>query len=163
MYAQLYIYDPQEALQFRMNHPANSDLHMETMQTLQDMLHRRHPAVQLYKQAMELTQNLDQCTIALCFDHDTDIRRYNLPTNTSNEIAVILPGDGDQPAEARDIVLHKHGGGLQEINDLHPLYPSLHYVLLFPTRQLGWHHHIPHMDVEHQNEGEDQNEPRVGG
>jgi hypothetical protein len=31
---------------------------------------------------------------------------------------------------------------LQEISDLHPLYPSLHYVLLFPTGQLGWHKHI---------------------
>jgi hypothetical protein len=55
IYAQLYIYDPHEALQFRMNHPANSDLHIETMQTLQDMLHRHHPAVRLYKQAIEMT------------------------------------------------------------------------------------------------------------
>ena len=52
VFAQLYIYDPQEALQFCMNHPANLDLHIETMQTLQDMLHRQHPAVQLYKQAI---------------------------------------------------------------------------------------------------------------
>ena len=45
VFAQLYIYDPQEALEFRMNNRANSDLHRETMQTLQDMLYRRHPAV----------------------------------------------------------------------------------------------------------------------
>ena len=117
------------------------------MQTLQDMLYRRHPAVQLYKQAYELTQHMgpdQQCKIALRFDSDTDHRRYNLPTNTSNEIAVILPGDGDQQTEGRDIILNRRGGGLKEISELHPLYPSLHYVLLFPTGQLGWHLNIPH-------------------
>ena len=112
LYAQLYIYDPHEALQFRMNHAANSSLHRETMQTLQDMLYRRHPAVQLFKQAIEMSQNTDQCAIALRFEHNADIRRYNLPTTTSNEIAVILPGDGDQPTEGQDIVLCKRGGGL---------------------------------------------------
>ena len=162
VFAQLYIYDPQEALQFRMNHPANSDLHIQTMQTLQDMLHRRHPAVQLYKQAIEMTQNVDRCTIALRFEHNTDIRRYNLPTNTSNEIAVVLPGDGDQLTKARDIVLYKRGGGLREIDDLHPLYPSLHYVLLFPTGQLGWHPHIPHMEVEHLQNRRQEGRVRVG-
>ena len=91
-----------------------------------------------------------QCRIALRFDEDTDHRRYNLPTATSNEIAVIIPGDGDQPASGRDIVLYRHGGGLKEISDIHPLYPSLHYVLLFPTGQLGWHPKIPYMQKGNQ-------------
>jgi hypothetical protein len=137
IYAQLYIYDPQEALDFRMNNAANSSLHRPTMQTLQDMLYRRHPGVQLYKQAFELTRDMgpdQQCKIALRFDNNTDDpRRYNLPTNTSNEIAVILPGDGDQPTAGKDIILNRRSGHLREISDLHPLYPSLHYVLLFPT------------------------------
>ncbi|KAF8161979.1 hypothetical protein BJ912DRAFT_865204 [Pholiota molesta] len=85
------------------------------MQTLQDMLHRKHPAVQLYKQAFELTRNFpadQQHTIALRYDSDTDRRRYNLPT-TSNEVAVILPGDGDRAENTRDIILHcKAGEGL---------------------------------------------------
>ena len=78
------------------------------------MLYRHHPGVQFYKQALELTQGMgpdQQCKIALRFDENTDHRRYNLPTTTSNEIAVILPGDGDQPTSAQDIVLHRHGGG----------------------------------------------------
>ena len=84
-----------------------------------------------------------QCKIALRFDHGNDHRRYNLPTDTSNEIAVILPGDGDQSTVGRDIILNRRDGRLQEISELHPLYPSLHYVLLFPTGQLQWHKHIP--------------------
>ncbi|KAF8194927.1 hypothetical protein BJ912DRAFT_807026, partial [Pholiota molesta] len=145
-YAQLYIYDGSEALNYRMNHPANRSLNRATMQTLQDMLHRKHPAVQLYKQAFELTRNFpadQQHTIALRYDSDTDRRRYNLPT-TSNEVAVILPGDGDRAENTRDIILHRKAGeGLRRISELHPLYHSLHYVLLFPTGQLGWHPKIP--------------------
>ena len=162
IYAQLYIYDPQEALELRMNHRANTGLIRETMQTLQDMLYRHHEGVQLYKQAFKLTRDMDpnqQCLIALRFDEGNDRRRYNLPTNTSNEIAVILPGAGDQPTSARDIVLHRQGGGLREINDLHPLYPCLHFVLLFPTGQLQWHPNIPHAEIENprQRQNEEQN------
>ena len=42
IYSQLYIYDPQDALDYRMNHSANSGLDRTTMETLQDMLYRRH-------------------------------------------------------------------------------------------------------------------------
>ena len=70
---------------------------------------------------------------------------------TAQEIAVILPGDGDQPTGARDVILHRQGGRLQQINDLHPLYPSLHYVLLFPTGQLEWHPNILYAGRQNQN------------
>ena len=55
LYAQLYIYDPQEALNLRMNHQANAALHRGTMGILQEMLHNRHPGVQLHQQAYEIT------------------------------------------------------------------------------------------------------------
>lgn len=45
------------------------------------------------------------CNIALRFDTSCDRRRYNLPTATSHEIAVILPGSKDQPQGNRDIIL----------------------------------------------------------
>lgn len=141
-YAQLYIYDPADALNFRMNNPYNSRLDRGTMGTLQDMLYRRHPRVRLYRQAYELTANMpidQQCTIALRFDTETDRRWYNLPTAAaSNEVAVILPGDGDQrPENCRDIILRRRDQGLERITEMHPFYHALHYVLLFPTGQLG--------------------------
>lgn len=66
----------------------------------------------------------------------TDHRRYNLPTASSNEIAVIVPGDGDL-TRYRDIVLHQKDAPLEKINECNPWYHTLHYVLLFPTGQLG--------------------------
>ncbi|KDR74073.1 hypothetical protein GALMADRAFT_71234, partial [Galerina marginata CBS 339.88] len=137
VFGQLYIHDSQEALEYRMVHPANRTLNREVMRILQDVLYRRHPAVQLYKQAYELTRNMppeQQCTIALRFNQGADRRRYNLPTAAAaNEIAVILPGDGDQPTDVRDIILHRRAGqSFDRIDELHPLYHPLHYVLLFP-------------------------------
>jgi hypothetical protein len=107
-YAQLYIHDSQKALDFRMNHGANAGLHRGTMQALQNMLYHLNPAAQLYKQAFDLTRNMPadrQCRIALCFCDETDRRCYNLPSDSANKIAVILPGVGNQPTAARDIVL----------------------------------------------------------
>lgn len=101
-----------------------------------------------------------QCRITLRYDNRCDQRRYNLPSAASNEIAVILPGDGESLEAERDIILYRKAGEpLQRIGDLHPLYQSLHYVLLFPTGQLGWNPHIPFHNgaevVEEQNEEPD--------
>jgi hypothetical protein len=86
--------------------------------------------VQLYKQTHELTRDLpseQQCKIALCFDQGCDHCHYNLPDATNNEIAVIIPGDGDQLESTHDIVLfHRHCPPLQHITNLHLLYPVGH-------------------------------------
>ena len=55
-----------------------------------------------------------------------------------------------------------------QIDQRHPLYTSLHYVLLFPTGQLGWHPHIEYKagevvpDVgELEGNAEEKNEGQV--
>ena len=124
-----------------MQHEANQGLNRQVMAELQDMLYRSHPSIQLYKQVYEITQEMpahQQCRIALRYDRECDQQHYNLSTATSNEIAIILPGDGDNVQGSRDIILYRRNGqGLQRISDLHPFYQALHYVLLFPTGQFG--------------------------
>lgn len=83
------------------------------MRLLQTTLLNCHAAVPLYKQAIEITQHLsdqESCTIALRFDKTCDKRRYNLPNATNREIAAIIPGDGSDRLEQRDIVLRLRGG-----------------------------------------------------
>ena len=158
VYAQLYIHDSDVALAHRMNNRYNvlNHLNSATMRTLQDMLYRLHPSVQHYKQAYLLTRDMppdQQCQIALRFQANSDRRRYQNPDDSVSEIAVILPGDGDTPADCQDIILHRnHGEPLWRIRDDHPLYPSLRYVLLFPTGQLGWHSKIPYRGAQDENE-----------
>ncbi len=150
VYSQLYIYDDGEALNYQMGNRHNQGLDQTIMRELQDMLHRHHHGVTLYKTAWELTRNMppeQQCTIALRYLSGTDQRRYNLPTIT-NEIAAVIPGDGDQPSNGRDIVFHRKAGSSKRISEIHPFYPAFHYVLLFPTGQMGWHPKIPYRDQE---------------
>ena len=53
-------------------------------------------------------------------------------------------GDGcDIEPSNRDILLSQRDGNLQKIFELHPSYDLLHYALLFPKNDDGWHANIP--------------------
>ena len=138
VFAQLYIYDPATALEARRRR--NSELNPITLQTLQDVLWESHPYAAIYRHAHELLlqDGSMDCSIRLhCIG---DKRRYNLPI--ANEVAVIIPGNEDAEASGpRDIILHRRTdtNTLQSLRDGHPAYTCLHYVLLFPTGQHGWH------------------------
>jgi len=96
--------------------------------------------------AMELTRDMPpehQCKIVLQFLSGTDHCRYNLLT-ISEEIAAVVPGIEEQFSNSWDIILHRKAREpLQQISEIHPFYPALHYILLFPTGQMGWNHQIP--------------------
>jgi hypothetical protein len=103
----------------------NFTLDKGTMQALQDMLYRHHTSIQLYRQAYEITRDLPQdqdCTIALRFDSSCNKRCYNLPSAASREIAVIIPGPGEEHRDVHDIVPQRRGGGLKRINEMSPLH-----------------------------------------
>src|SRR5712691_131956 len=166
-YAQLYIHDNwgfTDALDRRVaqHNQRNSDprfhLDRNTLAILQGMLHQSHPAIHLYQQAFELTTTLppdQRCQVSLHFDPNSDRRRYNLPNSNVNEIAVVVIGDGEQITGSQDIIIYKKNQpdnplSFFRIADSHPLYPSLRYVLLFPTGQMGWHPGIPQRQREDQ-------------
>lgn len=72
-----------------------------------------------------------------------DQRRFNNPT--ASEVAGVLPDDIEE-AESRDIVLQMRGGELHRIKETHASYDPLHFVLMFPHGDPGWHINIPHQD-----------------
>jgi len=81
---------------------------------------------------------LSNCT----WDKNADGHRYNLPT--ADEIAAVIPGDGsEERSDHRDIVVRLTGGGLKRISHLHPSYSTLHYTMLFPRGEEGFHTEIP--------------------
>lgn len=60
------------------------------------------------------------------------------------EITAIVPGDGSENVRMNcDIIIHLQDGGLHQISNLHPSHLPLHYVLLFPHEEEGWHLDIP--------------------
>jgi hypothetical protein len=118
------------------------------MAIIQQVLDQSHPYIPLYRQAFEIMRDKPpeehhNVAIRLRAERDQDLRRYNLPT-ANNEVAVIIPGDGsEERSDHRDIVLRLKGGGLRRISHLNPSYSTLHYVLLFPRGEDGWHIRIP--------------------
>lgn len=147
VYAQLYIHDPNMAHHVRMEKNKNLTAHI--MWKIQELLRENHAFYPLYQQAHEIlqTRRMVDLTIHLHFKKSTDRRRYNLPT--ANEVAVIIPGDGLMPEAMRDIVLRLRGdGALQRIHEGHPAYLPLHYVLLFPYGELGWHAELNHTLID---------------
>ena len=94
-YAQLYFYDPSEALGYRQNNNRNV-LDNGTLGELQQMMLASNPFVDLYRQGLErLRDHPNSCNIEarLTYKPHTDIRHYNIPSG--NEIAIILPGEGE--------------------------------------------------------------------
>ena len=91
---------------------------------------------------MNFPQKHRDIQIRLHLQPGTDACRYNLPS--ADEIAVVIPGDGSENVQdSRDIVIQYQGGALRRISHLHQSYSSLHYVLLFPRGENGWHLNIP--------------------
>ncbi|KAF9439447.1 hypothetical protein P691DRAFT_625815, partial [Macrolepiota fuliginosa MF-IS2] len=144
-FAQIYTHDPdQQRLDRQRN---NENLNPVVLNEIQDMLHCVNPYIPLYQQAFTAMndkppEEQDRLECRLRVTPGDDIRTHNLPT--VNEIAVIVPSAGvEEASEHRDIILHYKHGGLQRISHLHVSYSPLHYVLLFPYGDHGWHRAIP--------------------
>ena len=84
----------------------------------------------------------------LVMETGADRRRENLPT--SDAVAVIIP-DKYREAGFRDIVLAKRTvnghDNFSIINPNHASYMPLHYVLLFPQGDFGWHWGLELLDA----------------
>ena len=113
------------------------------MKKLQEMLKTFNPFVKDVLHICEIPdQELSEGKLILsCKERPkgAHARQYNLPQSLS-EVSVLtnsLPGD---------MVLHKRGGGLQEIYDIHPSAQPLHFVLLFPLGTKGYYEGLKHAD-----------------
>jgi hypothetical protein len=140
-FSQLHIYDTTNEAKNRLSW--NQSLSTTLITQLQTMLHQYNPFVAAYKQALDLIINEphNNFQFVLRADPTTDLRRYNLPT--ASDICAIVPDSQSTPS-SRDIVLYKRsslhpqGHSILHINENHPHYDPLHYVLLLPHGQFGW-------------------------
>ena len=146
VFAQINIYDPAQKLAERQEN--NPNYKPAVMTIIQGVIHQLHPYIELYRQAFEIMRDIpaeEQTTVAMRLraERNQDLRRYNLPV-ANNEVAVIIPGDGSEEcSDHHDIILRLRGGGLRRISHLNPAYSTLHYPVLFPQGEDGWHIDIP--------------------
>ncbi|KAN0082326.1 hypothetical protein V8E54_003624, partial [Elaphomyces granulatus] len=149
VFAQLWFHDPEFGNNLRCERDPAID--RATLGELTEVLQSVNPYIDLYKTAREQLVTMESHTgvhasltaeLALAIEPGADRRRENLPT--ASEVAAIVPDVGpDGQSSSRDLQLTlrapRGGPPLQRVSTLHPSYLPLHYVLLFPHGDPGWH------------------------
>jgi hypothetical protein len=83
---------------------------------------------------------------------------------TVDEVAPLMVGDGSKAVDMRDVVVAQQAALFQRISELHVGYMALHYPLLFPYSEDGWHLNIlfngvvanANLDEDHAEESKHQ-------
>jgi hypothetical protein len=131
VFAQVYIHDEDEQLRLRLNEASHLN---EAIIGFWNRLMTLNPFAQRFRQIG--LENRPDMRYIIKERVGDDRRRYNAPS--SDEIAILMPGDGSQETHFRDVILSAQGGNLQRINEMNPHYDPLHYPLLFPMGDFGW-------------------------
>ncbi|KAK1382505.1 hypothetical protein POM88_020240 [Heracleum sosnowskyi] len=142
-FAQIYMYDGQQAIDHRVNFVGTKDVLDPTIiATLQEMLNRENFLVGVFKQAQQRFDGVDEIPVRLRLleRRTTDGRFENIPTQNDYEFAG-LTVDNDF-ANYRDIVAEDKRLGLKHISDLHPCFMSMQYPLLFPYGEDGGYRYM---------------------
>jgi hypothetical protein len=160
-FAQLYIHDTKREHQNR--HAVMPLLDPMTLDQLLTMMYNINPYVEVFKMARDMMategapMDLKLCLIA---SRTKDARRYNVLM--ADEIVALMVGDGFEAVDRCDVVLAQQVGPFQRISELHVGYMALHYPLLFPYGEDGWHPNIllngvvadAELDEDHARESE---------
>ncbi len=140
-FAQLYIHDTKCEHQNR--HVVMPSLDPMTLDWLLTMMYNINPYVEVFKMARDMmaTEGAPMdLKLRFIASRTKDARRYNV--STVDEVAALMVGDGSEAIDRRDVVLTQQAGPFQCISKLHVGYMALHYPLLFPYGEDGWHPNI---------------------
>ncbi|CAN1242015.1 ATP-dependent DNA helicase PIF1 [Linum perenne] len=117
-------------------------LNPQLMAGLQDMLDTCNVLTQSFRRVRDALQEPTNHNLRLRITGsrvERD-RMYELPTGT--ELAGLIPGDFEPNRDERDIIVNNRTTGLTRITSLNPLFDSLHFPLLFPHGNDGFHQRI---------------------
>ncbi|CAN1166726.1 hypothetical protein LINPERHAP1_LOCUS4145 [Linum perenne] len=143
-YSQLYVFDPASEVDDRLSNVSSSTrtLNAQLMSDLKDMLDEYNVLTQSFRRvrdALQLPEN-ENLRLRISGTRVQNDRRYELPTGT--DLAGLIPGDFEPDHGDRDIIVSNKSTGLTRITSLNPLFDSLHFPLLFPYGNDGYHEMI---------------------
>lgn len=147
-YAQLYIFDPQEATEARAQ--ANRGLDRQVLEQLDAQIREVNPLVPIYRRARDiLQQHEDPEGARVAIGRDLNIRLIegedqnvgNLPE--ADEVAALIPPNNNGPANGRlgvRVFLRAPpmGYATSIISSADPLHWALCYPLFFPYADRAW-------------------------
>ncbi len=114
-----------------------------TLDGLLTMMYNINPYVKVFKMAgdMMATEGAPMdLKLRLIAFRTKDAHRYNVPT--TDEVVALMVGDDFEVVDKRDVVIVQQADPCQRISELHVGYMALHYPLLFPYGEDGWHPNI---------------------
>jgi hypothetical protein len=114
-----------------------------TLDQLLTMMYNINPYVEVFKMARDMMTIEGVPTdlkLRLIAFQTKDAHRYNVPL--ADEVAALMVGDGSKAVDRRDVVVAQQISPFQRISELHVGYMALHYPLLFPYGEDGWHLNI---------------------
>ncbi|KAL9379457.1 hypothetical protein Peur_027939 [Populus x canadensis] len=142
-FAQLYIFDIDNEvanqLQPFCNENFPSVLDSEIVVGLINMLDSSNELVRLFCHARQRFGDAEvpEFKLRLIGKRDNDSRQYDDPS--LNDIGGLVVGEIGHSRSDRDIIIESSSGTLQRISKLHPKFMALHYPLLFPYGEDGFH------------------------
>jgi len=141
-FAQLYIHDTKHE---RQNHHAiMPSLDPTMLDRFLTMMYNINPYVEVFKMVRDMmaTEGAPiDLKLRLIASRTKDACRYNVLT--ADEVVALMVGDGSEAIDRCDVVLAQQAGLFQRISELHVGYMTLHYPLIFPYGEDGWHPNIP--------------------
>lgn len=157
-FAQCYLLDPLSAVETRLQHQsvvaghAVNSLDRGVMTALTDHINEHNKYNGMYDTAQQrFAESPDATHLRIRqVPGGPDPRRYNLPTHETTDIAAVILNDQDPIHDGRDLWLKRkipRGANgeleLHRVSELHSSYLALHYPLLHPNGEDGWHTGIP--------------------
>ncbi|CAI0469524.1 unnamed protein product [Linum tenue] len=144
-FAQLYIFEPENELDHRLANFASRETMLlpELLASLLRMLDETNVLVKTFRRIRQDLQHSSTPNLRLrIFGMESRNRQYDLPT--SSDVAALIPGDFIPDRKDRDIIVDHRDEGLKRISSVNPKFEALHFPLLFPYGEDGYHPLIPY-------------------
>ncbi|CAN1127853.1 hypothetical protein LINPERPRIM_LOCUS29868 [Linum perenne] len=142
-FAQLYIFDTENEVQYRMNSVCKSvdsnKLRESIISSLKDMFDEHNNLAKVFRFARDRINagGVQNVRIKLRAGRANDGREYDLPS--VDELAALIVDETGQDTFQPDIVIEYLTGQLEMILYYHPILMALQYPILFPYGEDGWH------------------------
>jgi hypothetical protein len=114
-----------------------------TLDRLLTMMYNINSYVEVFKMARDMmaTEGAPMdLKLRLITSRTKDACRYNV--QMADEVVALMIGDGFKAVDKCDVIVAQQAGPFQRISELHVGYMALHYPLLFPYDEDGWHPNI---------------------
>ncbi|CAN6868444.1 unnamed protein product [Brassica oleracea] len=150
-FSQLYIIDTANEIKNRISTvkctATVGELDPNIVKELIETMDTHNCLTKIFRKARDIheTDSCQEFSIRLKGKSKRD-RQYDMPQ--TDEIAGLIVGDFTEDMGERDIIVQHRSSGLQHISDMHPLFMTLQYPILFPYGQIGFNENIPVINTD---------------